>query len=314
MVETGQLLRQAREAKELSLEDVEAKTRIRQRYLSALESGDWDDLPSPVAARGFLRTYATFLGLDSDEIAAKTQEVLNDNAGTSPSATPNSDYRPINLDIYYGSAKRSRWQKRALRLALILIPLLVAGYLFYQYGLPYLQTALIEKDIITATVAVELPPEGKAKAPVIAATNTAVPALPTQTSTSAPEPTATPTPTPTTQPSPTPASTNIIQLTVRATQTAWVRVVADGEVLVESLQDPGYEQHFSAKKRMEFLTGNAGGMQLELNGEVLPKLGEVGEISVFVWTIKDKEIIEITPTPLPTATPTPEPTATPIPG
>lgn len=51
MIEIGQLLRQARESKDLSLADVEAETRIRQRYLNALESGDWDELPNRVAAR-----------------------------------------------------------------------------------------------------------------------------------------------------------------------------------------------------------------------------------------------------------------------
>ena len=71
MMDLGQLLRQKREAQELSLADVEEQTRIRQRYLSALESDDWDDLPNEVVARGFLRTYASFLGLDPDELLAQ---------------------------------------------------------------------------------------------------------------------------------------------------------------------------------------------------------------------------------------------------
>ena len=65
MMEVGQLLRQTREAQELSLADVEEQTRIRQSFLIALESGNWDDLPNEVVARGFLRNYAAVSGLGS---------------------------------------------------------------------------------------------------------------------------------------------------------------------------------------------------------------------------------------------------------
>ena len=59
----GQRLREAREAKELSLADVEQATRIRLKYVEALEQGDYTSM-TPVQAQGFLRNYARFLGLD----------------------------------------------------------------------------------------------------------------------------------------------------------------------------------------------------------------------------------------------------------
>ena len=308
MVETGQILRQAREAKELTLEDVESKTRIRQRYLSALESGDWDDLPSPVAARGFLRTYATFLGLDADELLSQVQDE-NGSELMAPTASAPSDYRPINLDIYSQAPGRSPWRKRALGLALILIPLVIIGYALYRYGLPALQQ-LIDKNA-PATATVILPPEGTvANTPMIVATATPLPTIATQTpaATVVPADTQTPTPqpTPTATSTATPAPANSIQLQVQATQTAWIRVVVDGEVQVESLQDPGYEQTFVATRQLEFLTGNAGGVHLTLNGQPVNDLGEVGEIAIFIWNIQDDKIVEVTPTP----TPKPEPTAT----
>jgi hypothetical protein len=74
---------------------------------------------------------------------------------------------------------------------------------------------------------------------------------------------------------------------------------------VESLEDPGYDQEFIAYHQLEFLTGNAGGVQLTLDGKQLPPLGEIGEISIFIWTIKDGQVVEITPTPSPTSTATP---------
>ena len=64
MDEIGHILREARENKGLTLEEVQAKIRINVRFLAALESGQYDVLPTPVHARGFLRNYARFLGLD----------------------------------------------------------------------------------------------------------------------------------------------------------------------------------------------------------------------------------------------------------
>ncbi len=64
----GEQLRQAREGKGFDLHRVERDTKIRIKYLEALESGDFADLPGDVYARGFLRNYATYLGLDADDI------------------------------------------------------------------------------------------------------------------------------------------------------------------------------------------------------------------------------------------------------
>lgn len=60
----SQALRQTRLKRNQSLEEISKAIRIRQPYLEALEAGDFDALPSSVQARGFLRTYAEYLGLD----------------------------------------------------------------------------------------------------------------------------------------------------------------------------------------------------------------------------------------------------------
>ena len=64
----GQKLKQARESKLLSLENVFEATRIRVQYLKALEADDLSAMPSPVQARGYIRNYAEFLGLDFDQL------------------------------------------------------------------------------------------------------------------------------------------------------------------------------------------------------------------------------------------------------
>ncbi|HVM16734.1 MAG TPA: helix-turn-helix domain-containing protein, partial [Gaiellaceae bacterium] len=60
----GSSLRARREQLGLTLQRAEAETRIRSRYLAALEEERFDDLPAEAYARGFLRSYATYLGLD----------------------------------------------------------------------------------------------------------------------------------------------------------------------------------------------------------------------------------------------------------
>jgi cytoskeletal protein RodZ len=64
MFEIGSSLRQAREKRGLELDAVQRALRIRRRYLEAIENDRFDQLPGEVYARGFLREYADFLGLD----------------------------------------------------------------------------------------------------------------------------------------------------------------------------------------------------------------------------------------------------------
>jgi cytoskeletal protein RodZ len=66
----GSLLTRAREARGLTLEDAERDTRISRRYLQAREAEQFEVIPAPVYARGFLRSYSQYLGLDPQEALA----------------------------------------------------------------------------------------------------------------------------------------------------------------------------------------------------------------------------------------------------
>jgi cytoskeleton protein RodZ len=65
----GNVFREARNRRKIELAEVEAATRIRARYLRAIENEEWDVLPGGVYTRGFIRTYASFLGLDGERLA-----------------------------------------------------------------------------------------------------------------------------------------------------------------------------------------------------------------------------------------------------
>jgi len=68
MAPLGETLRRARQSRGTSIEDAERVTRIPRKYLEALEQENFSILPAPVYARGFLRSYAGYLGLDPGEL------------------------------------------------------------------------------------------------------------------------------------------------------------------------------------------------------------------------------------------------------
>lgn len=73
----GETLKQKRKERNLSLKEVENATSIRMNYLQSIEEGDLNKLISPVYAQGFIRQYATFLGLDSELIIREHPEIFN---------------------------------------------------------------------------------------------------------------------------------------------------------------------------------------------------------------------------------------------
>src|SRR3972149_138385 len=66
----GERLHQRRAERRISLEQVAAALHIRRRYVEAMDKGDFDIFPSPVQARGFLRSYVQYLDLDAEPYMA----------------------------------------------------------------------------------------------------------------------------------------------------------------------------------------------------------------------------------------------------
>jgi Helix-turn-helix domain len=81
----GATLREARNRRKLDLSEVEAAIKIRPRFLRAMENEEWDVLPDEVYTRGFLRTYAAYLGLDGERLA---EEYRRATGGGGPERVP----------------------------------------------------------------------------------------------------------------------------------------------------------------------------------------------------------------------------------
>ncbi len=94
----GAILREARNRRKVELSEVEAATRIRLRYLRAIENEEWDVLPGGVYTRGFIRTYAAFLGLDGERLAedyrASVEALAAQRRPSSRSPSPAAAPRP----------------------------------------------------------------------------------------------------------------------------------------------------------------------------------------------------------------------------
>src|SRR5690625_1157039 len=76
----GESLREAREARNLTLDDIQEITKIQKRYLVAIEQNDFHALPGRFYARAFIKEYAQAVGLDAKELLAEfdEEEIVND--------------------------------------------------------------------------------------------------------------------------------------------------------------------------------------------------------------------------------------------
>lgn len=116
----GALLRSERENRGLSHEQVAQITRLRKRFLEALENEEWENLPPSVFVKGFIKSYAKALGLDEGKLLDLYKSTVPDNVAP-----------PIPILV----PKKPR-KKIPLVLALCLIALSIAIYLFIDRPSP----------------------------------------------------------------------------------------------------------------------------------------------------------------------------------
>ena len=84
MPEIGETLREARMRARIDVSEIEAQTKIRAKYLRALENEEWSLLPGPTFVKSFLRTYAQALGLDAKALVEEYRESYEDPSDALP--------------------------------------------------------------------------------------------------------------------------------------------------------------------------------------------------------------------------------------
>jgi cytoskeletal protein RodZ len=230
----GERFRVAREQRGLTLSDVAEHVRIRSVYLAAIEEENWKAIGAPVYIRGFLRTYARFLGLDPEESVAE----FNKKDGAAAQTAPSS-----------GSSFQSRSQGGSLA------PLIwVAGII---------AVALVGFVIYLAVT----PPHSSQQ---LAANTRAQPTAPSLTNGAA---TAMPM-----SPSPSPSALPQKEtLAIHLTAPSWLRVTVDGSVSIEGTFPAGTTKKFHGKSAL-VRVGNAGGVEISVDGKPIGKLGAIGDV------------------------------------
>ncbi len=228
----GERFRAAREQRGLTLSEVAEHLRIRSVYLAAIEEQNWGAIGAPVYTRGFLRTYARYLGLDPEEAVAE----YHNSAGAAASSTESSMPNPI--ISYKDKEPRSLspliWVASAVALGLI-------GFVIYLYVSPpkVSQTA--------ASVSVSAMPSPVASSAAVG--SLAVPPLP-RTKT----------------------------LAIHLTAPSWLRVTVDGNVSIEGTFPAGTTRTFHGKSA-RVRVGNAGGVEIIVDGKTIGKLGGPGDVA-----------------------------------
>jgi hypothetical protein len=221
------------------------------------------------------------------------------------------DYRPLEVELV-DSRPSPAWLRWVVALIVVAVLAVAAWWVFGRgwttgwsslaFWVPPTPTPTATSTatpwIVTAT-----PSQTPTMAPVIPTPTSDLLLLPTPTVPA----TITPTPVPTAAPEIVPA----IAITLTLNQRSWVRVVADGEVVQEGILEEGESRFWNASDSLAVRTGNAGGVDLILNGEDLGPMGEIGQVVERAWVVEQGQVAETTPeTPgAPTAA-TPEAAAT----
>jgi len=230
----GEALTSAREAQGKSIEDAATATHIRSSYLEALEAERFEDLGGHVYAKGFLRSYAGWLGIDPAPLVAEYREL-----------------------------------ERAEVKVVERVPTGIGNLGYRQRSPNWLVVGLVAGGILVLAVLYQLlsPSGGDRNDPGLLAR------APAATATTAPTTRST-TPTSTTGP----VATNGVELVLRYLAPSWTVVEADGKVVFRGTPTAKEQRRFSADRLIKITLGNAGGVQLTVNGRKLGIAGSSGSI------------------------------------
>jgi len=270
----GDELRIARERLGIDLSHAAEVLRIRVAHLQALEEGRLSALPSPAYALGFLRTYATALGLDPEEMVRRFRAEAIDVGQKTELAFPT----PV--------PERGLPTGAIALLSVVLLAGVYAGW--YRLSgegrlpaetvppiperlAPLAEQAIPPLPVIRTAERPAPPPPDQ-----LALVEPPLPAPPTSPSSAAAAPV---NPLPAPPPTVTEPQPDQSRVLIRATSDAWLQVrEKGGAILLNRVLKPGEVWAVPNRPGLVFTTGNAGGTELMLDGTALPSLGAMGAV------------------------------------
>ncbi|MGD8805325.1 MAG: helix-turn-helix domain-containing protein [Chloroflexota bacterium] len=296
MDELGTLLREAREARAVTLAEAQEATKINSRYLEALEDGRYDVLPSEVHVRGYLRNYARYLHLDPKPLldryalnregrrqAPAEPETDEDLSALGPLDAPEEQvfFDPVNVNVGGGRRSDSGSGLRIIIILALIVSIVIVAIRFVPMltgngdsnenltsGIQEMVSGLANDQQAAAEATAEQAAIATPASVITSTSRNAGIVLPTPTAT---RPTL-------------PATMETIQMRLDITERTWMRVTIDGEVVFEGLARKGDEPYvWEALQEAQLLTGNAIGIFVTINDVPLGKLGGRGEVVDETW-------------------------------
>lgn len=267
----GTLLRQLRESRGVSLEEIARATRVNSSYLHALEADDFASLPVAVFTRGFIRAYCQALGEPPDAALALFDGRLEPAPATA-SGTPATDTprpaTPRAVTPPRASGEPAPKNRGPVLVSFIL--LVVLGVALFAVTLA-LQSG--RETPGERRAAVTTPPARGPETPAGTAPQPAAPAT-------APAPATGPAPGTGTPPgAAAPAARQSgYRLVARTVEPTWMRVRMDDGRTTEETIPAGQVREWFSTGPFTLTVGNAGGVNLEVNGRALPSLGPSGTV------------------------------------
>ena len=292
----GEILKQARESRNLTVTDIENGTSIRKAYISALEEENWFALPSPVYVKGFIRNYADFLGIDSDALIEEyTNEVQGGAKKPGPPTPPTSDSvappdvftkpeeEKIDIPVKLNTPKhqKSGKKKSGFLMFALLLALICLGAFYYMNKDQAAVDSTVKEETKTAQVekkeVKEEPkaqPEEEKKEPK-AEENKPVKETP-----------AANTPAPSAAPAAAPAQqqTSGVEVTAGFNGNCWTQVIVDGAVVFEDIGQDGQFFTWKGNNTITITAGNAGAIDITHNGKKMGAMGNFGQVAEKVYT------------------------------
>lgn len=244
----GAWLRQQREVRQIGLREVAESSKISLRHLQAFEQDRFDLLPAPVFAKGFLRQYSEYVGLDADEVV---NHYLWARQAVEPDEEPEEEPQ-------HGNPRLKLFA--ALVFVALLAWLLILG--IKRFGAdPEAPPGANEEPAQEAPGPPAQPPQGFVPPPPMEVTPSAA-ATPEE---PAPEPAGPPVP---------------LRVNLEFTRDCWVEAIVDrGRQRITQTFLPGEPLQIDAQSSVLFRKlGNAGGVKIEVNGRELPLEGGDGQV------------------------------------
>jgi cytoskeleton protein RodZ len=310
MISVGETLRRERLRRNLDLNQISQELRISTRFLEAIEDEQFDRLPAGVFAKSFVRQYARILDLDEEELAREVQRTLAPESNPAAANHPQSPLPDIHVprveqwDGGMASGRRFSWSSSLPALAMVVVAMLVCSGVYSWWQRSRHSPAAPTAEAANITPAQT--PAARAVQPVAASPSEArppqEPAASTQPSAQSAARTETASAAPASARAPaaaqpaqgadrvaesagrTPVASGPVHVELSAQEAVWILVQRDGKYLFSGTMEPNTTRTVDANGVVTLRMGNAGGLNISLNGKELGAVGPRGQVRTVQFT------------------------------